>query len=272
MTTLMIAMILNLNTIHISNQYCRNTNKYKKWVMNKHSNSFEAYFPQSASFEATNEDDLLNQTMNTCFPKNGGIPSYLRRPQQLKVITKAKEYIASISKSNTHPSVEQFNETLSKIYKNRSISSKCSRRRKSHQSVQKSTNFNTKRKTKTSNSKLRKPKVKVKEKSYQKEDRNQEALYNYCYKKIFGTNQLKIVGKYTVTSDDYQKRVPRTAAISRPAHLIQRKQGSSYFENRNHIRLREQTKARNIISKIEQKGEISKTFYNPKERTDIPNL
>ena len=49
-------------------------------------------------------------------------------------VVRAKEYIASISGTTTHPSVEQFNDKLSKIYlnRNRFIKTKQSQRRKSH--------------------------------------------------------------------------------------------------------------------------------------------
>lgn len=38
-------------------------------------------------------------------------------------------------------------------------------------------------------------------------DRNQEAFYNLCYKKLFGARELTIHGKYSVTNGRYENVV-----------------------------------------------------------------
>mmetsp|Transcript_1127 Transcript_1127/g.1020 ORF Transcript_1127/g.1020 Transcript_1127/m.1020 type:complete len:87 (+) Transcript_1127:359-619(+) len=77
----------------------------------------------------------------------------------------AKEYIASISGATNHPSVDQFNDQLSKIYRCRGVKTNHGKRRKSHNLSRKSKRDNSNgRLANTSYSVFRKPRNTLKPK------------------------------------------------------------------------------------------------------------
>ncbi|CAI2375953.1 unnamed protein product [Moneuplotes crassus] len=80
---------------------------------------------------------------------------------------------------------------------------------------------------------------------------------------MFGGDKLKMIGEYNLKNDEQQKRMPKTAAISKPFHLIRTKKDSSYFNNSNEIFLNVKKRACSIITKMENEKRLSKTFYKP---------
>lgn len=77
-----------------------------------------------------NNDELLYKTLNSWFPKDD-IPKYLKSDLPNKDDILIKKHISFLSKNkygslyltykNSHPSVDQFNNELSKILKERSV-------------------------------------------------------------------------------------------------------------------------------------------------------
>lgn len=132
-------MLQILPAINTQNQYLRSTNKFRSWHDTiKFRNSGTAY--NNHSFQ-TAEDayklfmkpmsqvEVLNKTISSCFPK-GQLPDYLKGPLPKPEVVEAKHYIVGLSTANTHPSVEMFNEQLSRIFKNRDVQTRHGKRRR----------------------------------------------------------------------------------------------------------------------------------------------
>ena len=126
-------------TIRTQNLCLQNINKFRNWHDTiKFRNSGTAY--KNHSFQTVedayrifmkpiSQKEVLNKTISSCFPK-GQLPDYLKGPLPKKEVIEAKHYIAGLSSAHTHPSVEMFNDQLSKIYKNRDVKTRHGKRRR----------------------------------------------------------------------------------------------------------------------------------------------
>jgi len=89
---------------------------------------------------------------------------------------------------------------------------------------------------------------------------NQEAFNNLCYKRIFGTQNLTIHGKYTITNG---KQIKKQKEYAKPLNLIKKSTSSAFYKHSNHIFLNTKKKSSRLLNTTDfGKRKLSKTFYH----------